>query len=166
MLTPDHNSTKNCDPGSLSNVNFDVSKNDSHNFMLNCVPIPSWIVTRVNHLPGLQLKVKLWSGSYLNVTFEPIFISYDGIVTHGGVKIQQHARNSTTKEGHNSPKLNIEPGSLFNGEVQKELPWVNRTYDPVEDQTSQHLSFLPILLDFAVFLSNLIKPSFYWIHSL
>ena len=41
--------------------------------------------------------------------------------------------------------------------VPKELPRVNRTYDPVEDQKVNFLVFQKFYLNFAVFLSKLIK---------
>ena len=44
--------------------------------------------------------------------------------------------------------------------IWKELPWVNRTNDPVEDQKGQLLSFQQFYLNFAVSFSN---PTFYWI---
>ena len=41
--------------------------------------------------------------------------------------------------------------------LQKELPGVNRTYDPVEEQKSQLLSFSDILLEFCSILFKVYK---------
>ena len=51
--------------------------------------------------------------------------------------------------------------------VGKELPWVNRAYDPVEDQKSQLLSFSEILLKFCSILVKVYKNAhFTEFHSL
>ena len=39
----------------------------------------------------------------------------------------------------------------------KELPWVNWTYDPVEDKKSQLISFSAILLEFRSILAKFYK---------
>ena len=127
-VTPAHNSTLNCDPGSWFHVELRPTVSiqrwvvtPSHDSTLNCPPcigitIQRGILTQGhnstwNFDPGLQFNVEFWS-VYISST--------SGIATQEGVKIQQHDQNSTAKEGHNSTKnpLNIDPESVFNWGVK------------------------------------------------
>ena len=118
IVTPGHDSTLNCDPGSCLHVELWPQ-----------VLISRWIVTRGrDHI----FNVKFWS----RVTIQR------GILTRGHnstwnsdpsayllpvelrlnkvSKIQRRDQNSTAREGHYSTKnlLNSDPGSVFNGGVK------------------------------------------------
>ena len=82
-----------------------------------------WFGVRVKLLKwnfdlGSKFIVALWQGSQFYVEFWPVNISSThGIVTQGGVKIQQRAKNSTAQKEYHSTKnpLNNDPGPVFNG---------------------------------------------------
>ena len=75
------------------------------------------------------------------------------IIRSGGIKMIVQASDTISSEWNNRALQLFDTAS----DRQKELPRVNRTYDPVEDQKSQLLSFSAILFEFCSILVKFYK---------
>ena len=118
-----------CDQGSYFQYCIVIAGHDST--LNDMVKVPRWTVTTsqdttLNCDPGQEFtRVLIQRWMWILVKFQqnfwPIYTSSTRlIVTHDDVNIQRRAQKLIANEGHNSTKtpLNIDPGSVFNGEMQ------------------------------------------------